>query len=100
VKSGDVQRVKQAYSGLTDNQRKSWEALFRVAKPEEAEIRDFRGVSGPDAAGITVVNFVMAVRLSDRTNGTPVHSRHRYQARLKREGPMLVLQSLADLPPR
>jgi serine/threonine protein kinase len=101
VKSGEIERIKQAYPGLTDSQRKNWEALFRAARPEEAEIRDFRGVSGPDAAGITVVNFVMALRLSDRTSGTRIEGRpSRYQAKLKREGPTLILVSLSDLPPR
>jgi eukaryotic-like serine/threonine-protein kinase len=98
VKSGDIAQIKQAYPGLTEGQRKKWEELFRSAKPEDAEIRAVRGVSGPDASGTTVVNFVMAVRFSDRATGTSVAGRpSTYQARLKREGSNLVLISLTDV---
>jgi serine/threonine-protein kinase len=101
VKSGEVANIKRAYPGLTESQRKKWEDLFRSFKPEDAQIRDVRGVSGPDASGITVVNFAMAVRFSDRATGTPVASRpNRYQARLRREGSNLVLLSLTDLTPQ
>jgi hypothetical protein len=98
VKSGNVQQIQQAYPGLTEGQRKKWEDLFRAAKPEDAAISRVRGVSGPDASGLTVVNFVMDLRFSDRTSGTPVAMRpSHYQARLKREGSKLVLVSLTDI---
>ena len=54
-------------------------------------------MSPPDANGITVVDFEMAVRVTNRTTGDPVVvPKSRYRARLKREGSTLVLESLID----
>jgi hypothetical protein len=97
VESGDVQQIKDAYPGLTSSQQKGWETVFKQWKPESAEIRDVRGVPSSEA-GITVVELVMAVNLSDRTTKTTVAGRpSRYQARLKREGLNAVLLSLTDV---
>ncbi|MFN2566868.1 MAG: serine/threonine-protein kinase [Gemmatimonadaceae bacterium] len=98
VLTGDVERIKQAYPGLTDNQRRVWQAQFSLHKPERAMISRVRGISGPDANGNAVVEFVMAVSFSDRTSGTPVAGRPtHYRATIRREGPNLVLQSLAEV---
>ena len=97
--SGDVERIKQVYPGMTDSQRKAWESLFRSAKPESVEIRQVAGVSGPDAtpSRTTVVDFTMTVRMSDRTNGTPFTvPATRYRATLKLESGSLVLASLNE----
>lgn len=101
VQSGDVARIKLAYPGMTENQRKNWENLFRIAKPETAEIRQVIGVSGPDPGPgkSTVVDFTMTVRFSDRQTGNPVTvPSSRYRATLKLEGGSFVLQSLAERP--
>jgi hypothetical protein len=64
-------------------------------------LRNFRSYSTAEVRlgpGITVVEFAMAVSFSDRTTGTAVAARpSRYRARLKREGPTLVLLSLTDV---
>jgi serine/threonine-protein kinase len=94
VQSGDVQRIKQAYPNLTASQQRGWERTFQLYKPESAEIRDVRGVASGEA-GITAVEFVMAVKFSDRATKTAVTvPASRYRARLRREGPNAVLLSL------
>jgi len=92
--------VKQVYPGMTENQRKNWESLFKGAKPESVEIRGVNGVSGPDATAsrTTVVDFTMTLRVSERSTGTPITSSTRYRATLKLEGGSLVLASLAERP--
>jgi serine/threonine protein kinase len=100
VESGDVAQIKQAYPNLTPSQQKGWETVFQQSKPESAEIREVRGVPSNEP-GITVVEFVMAVKFSDRTTKVTTFGRpSRYRARLKREGPNVVLLSLADVAPR
>jgi hypothetical protein len=100
VESGDVQRIKQAYPGLTPSQQKGWENVFKQSKVK-ARIQSARGVSLNDATGTAVVEFVMALSFSDRTTGSEVASRpSRYQARLKREGSNLVIVTLTDVTPR
>jgi hypothetical protein len=100
VESGEVARIKQAYPGLTPNQQQRWENLFKQFKPGRARIQDVRGIPSNEA-GITVVEFEMAVGFNERTTGTPYAARpSRYRARLKREGPTLLLLSLTDVAPR
>jgi len=101
VQSGDVEMIKKAYPGMTENQRKNWETLFRTAKPEEAQIREVIGVAGPSPGPMktTVVDFTMTVRFSDRQTGTPFTvPSSRYRATLRLEGGNLVLHSLAERP--
>ncbi len=96
VLSGNVEEIKRAYPGLTDTQRRDWEQQFKMVKPERAEITRVTGISGPDATGTAVVEFVMAVSFSDRTTRTPVATKPtRYRATIKREGTTAILQSLA-----
>jgi eukaryotic-like serine/threonine-protein kinase len=97
VESGDVQKIKQAYPGLTPGQQKSWENVFKQSKVK-ARIQSPRGISMNEAAGTAVVEFVMILTFSDRTTGSEVAGRpSRYQARLKREGSNLVIVSLTDV---
>jgi hypothetical protein len=98
VYSGNVEQIKNAYPGLPENQRRSWQQQFGSWKPERVELSQVRGISGPDAAGVWVVEFVMQVSFSDRNTGTPVASRpSRYRATLKREGPTSILQALSEV---
>ena len=100
VESGDVQRIKQAYPGLTPSQQKSWENVFKQSKVK-ARIQAPRGVSLNDATGIAVVEFVLALTFNDRTTGSEVAARpSRYQATLKREGSNLVIVQLTDVTTR
>ena len=100
VESGDVDRIKQAYPGLTPSQQRAWQTLFRDNKPENADISAVRGISGPDQ-GVSVVEFTMAVRFSDRRIGTPVQvPSRRYRATLRLQGPSLILERLVELPGR
>jgi hypothetical protein len=100
VESGDVTQIKQAYPNLSPSEQKAWETVFKQSKPDGAEIREVRGVPSNEP-GITVVEFVMAVKFSDRTTKVTTFGRpSRYRARLKREGPNVVLLSLADVAPR
>jgi hypothetical protein len=100
VQSGDVEQIKKAYPGMTENQRRNWETAFRGAKPEEAQIIRAVGVSGPDPGPnkTTVIDFTMTVRFSHRQTGDIVHVSSRYRATLRLEGGALVLQSLAERP--
>jgi eukaryotic-like serine/threonine-protein kinase len=100
VESGDVQKIKQAYPGLTPSQQKGWENVFARNKVK-ARIQSARGVSRNEATGTAVVEFVMALSFSDRTTGSETAGRpSRYQATLKREGSNLVIVSLTDVAPR
>jgi hypothetical protein len=49
---------------------------------------------------VTVVQFTMAVPFSDKTTGDVVTVQNAYRARLRREGPRVVLLSLTDVPLR
>jgi hypothetical protein len=101
VLSGKVEEIQKAYPRMTENQRKNWENLFRGAKPEETQLREVTGVSGPGPGPTkpTVVDFVMAVRFSDRQTGSPIHvPASRYRATLRIEGANLVLYSLTERP--
>lgn len=95
VRSGDVERIKQAYPSMPDKQRSGWQKLFESSKPERAEITSVVGRQPFDAAG-TAVDFVLAVRFRDPV-GTTVTWRRGYRAILRREGPTVVLQSLTEL---
>jgi hypothetical protein len=100
VESGDVQRIKQAYPGLTPNQQKNWENVFKQSKVR-ARIQSPRGISMNEAAGTAVVEFVLALTFSDRATGSEVAARpSRYQATLKREGSNLVIVQLTDVTTR
>jgi hypothetical protein len=100
VESGDVQRIKQAYPGLTPSQQKGWENVFKQSRVR-ARIQSARAVSINEATRTTVVEFVMALTFSDRATGSEVASRQgTYQARLRREGSNLVLVSLTDVTTR
>jgi hypothetical protein len=97
VESADVQKIKQAYPGLTPNQQKNWENVFKQSKVT-ARVQSPRGVSMNEAAGTYVVEFVMAMTFSDRATGSEVAVRpSRYRATLKREGSNLVIVSLTDV---
>jgi predicted Ser/Thr protein kinase len=97
VESGDVQRIKQAYPGLTPSQQRSWENVFKQSKVR-ARIQSPRGISRNEAAGTAVVEFVLALTFSDRATGSEVAARpSRYQATLKREGSNLVIVTLTDV---
>jgi hypothetical protein len=95
VESGDVARIKQAYPGLTPNQQRQWEILFARYKPGRARFQQVRGQPSTEA-GVTVVQFTMAVAFSDKTTGDVTTFPSTYRARLRREGPRLVLLSLSD----
>lgn len=97
VQSGDVREIQKAYPRIPANQQRGWETTFRQWKPESAEIRGVKGVASNEA-GITIVDFVMAVKFSDRATKTAVSvPPYRYRARLKREGPNVVLLELTHL---
>jgi hypothetical protein len=99
VESGDVQRIKRAYPGLTPSQQRNWENVLKQSKPESAEIREPRGVPSNEP-GITVVEFTMVVKFTDKATKTTTFGRpSRYRAKLKREGPNAVLVSLTDVNP-
>jgi hypothetical protein len=93
VQSGDIERVKRAYPGITETQLNNWQNLFRAGKPEQAIIRSPRGIS-TDANGVTTVEFSMAIRYRDRTGSPTTGPFIRYQAKLKVQGANAALQSL------
>jgi hypothetical protein len=98
VQSGDVLKIKQAYPALTETERKGWENAFKQGKPERVTVTRVHGVSPLDATGVSVVEFTLRVSFTTRTSGEAVAARPtRYQARLKREGTVLVLQSLTPV---
>jgi serine/threonine-protein kinase len=98
VESGDIERIKQAYPGLTAIQERGWANFFKQSKDIKASIRSVRGVRSIDATGNAVIEFVMALNSSDRTSGSLITSRpSRYQAKLRREGVNFVLVSLTDV---
>jgi serine/threonine-protein kinase len=94
IQSGDIERVKRVYPGITPAQRKRWEALFSEGKPEQAIVKNPRGISNDPAIGVTTVEFAMAIRYQDRTGNSIVTPYVRYQAKVKVQGPVGVLLSL------
>ncbi|MDQ3997778.1 MAG: hypothetical protein M3303_12280, partial [Gemmatimonadota bacterium] len=100
VESGDVQRIKQAYPGLTASQQARWETVFKQSKVR-ARIQSARGMTLNQATGQAVVQFVMALTFTDKITGSETAGRPAtYQATMKREGSNLVLVSLDDVTPR
>jgi hypothetical protein len=80
---------------LSASERKNWENAFGQGKPERVTVTGVQGISPLDATGVSVVEFTLRVSFTNRTSGESVAARPtRYQARLKREGPNLVLQTL------
>jgi hypothetical protein len=100
VESGDVQRIKQAYPGLTAIQQARWEDVFKKSKVR-ARIESARGVSLNQATGQAVVQFVMALTFTDKTTGSEVAGRPAtFRATMRREGSNLVLVALDDVTSR
>ncbi len=94
VQSGDVQRIRLAYPGLTSAEQKRWEAVFKEWKVKTS-IQRMHGVSSNQAAGTAVVAFEMMLSIIHPTTGSQMSvTRQWYRARLRREGATLSIVGL------
>jgi serine/threonine-protein kinase len=94
VQSGDVERIRQVYPGLTAAEQKSWERVFKESKVK-ASVQSTQGLSINQAAGTAVVQFVLQLSFNNPTTGSETSAaKYRYVARLKRQAQTLRIEKL------
>jgi eukaryotic-like serine/threonine-protein kinase len=94
VQSGDVQRIRQVYPGLTAAEQKRWEGVFKESKVK-ATVQSPKGLSIDPAAGTAVVQFDMNLSFIHPTTLSQLSTtRQRYVAWLRRQGQVLRIERL------